>query len=137
MSAGFSTSLRNAQLQAIIDAIDAGSGVGKLKIYDGSRPAAGGGITSQVLLATPVFSDPCASAPSSGALTFNSITSDTDAAADGDASWARITDSDDTFVMDVSVGATGSGADIELTDVSIAMHGTVAVGTLTITGSNA
>lgn len=136
MAVAYATTLRNAKLQKIIDAIDVGGSAGKIKIYNGTRPATGGSGTT--LLATLRFNaPPCASAPSGGVLTFSAITSDTDAAATGTATWARITDSADTFVADMSVGATGSGADIEINTTSITIHATVACSAATITAANA
>lgn len=137
MAISYATTLRNAKLQKIIDAIDAGSGPGKLKIYSGTRPATGAAITSQVLLAQLTFSDPSAPSPASGVLTFSAITSDTDADATGTATWARITDSADTFVADLNVGGTGSGADCEINTTSITIHATVSCSAATITSANA
>lgn len=135
MALGMATTLRNARLQKIIDAIDAGAAGGKLKIYNGSRPATGGAATT--LLGTLTFSTTSAPAPSGGVLTFDTITADSSADATGTATWARITDSDDNFVMDLSVGATGSGADIELSTTSIVAGGVISVTSATITEGNA
>lgn len=135
MALGMAVTLRNARLQDIIDAIDAGAAGGKLKIYNGSRPATGGAATT--LLGTLTFSTTSAPAPAGGVLTFDPITPDTSADATGTATWARITDSDDNFVMDLNVGATGSGADIELSTTSIVAGGVISVTSATITEGNA
>lgn len=137
MAIGMSTTLRNDRLQKIIDAIDAGAGAGTLKIYDGTRPATGAAITSQVLLAELTFSDPCASAPSGGVLTFSAITADASANATGTATWARVADSTGAFVMDLSVGVAGSGADVELFDITITAAATVGVSGAFINEGNA
>lgn len=137
MAIGMSTTLRNNRLNQITSAIDGGSGAGTIKIYTGTRPATGAGLSGNTLLGTLTFSDPSAAAASGGVLTFSSITSDTSADATGTATWARVADSAGTFVMDMSVGAVGSGADIELTDVAIVSGGTIAISTATITEANA
>lgn len=137
MTIGMDTTLRNARLDEITAAIDAGSGAGTLKIYDGTRPGTGAAITTQTLLGTLTFSDPSAGAASAGVLTFNAITQDSAADATGTATWARILDSDSNFVMDVSVGATGSGEDIELNTTSIIVGGPITVSSATITEANA
>lgn len=131
MAVGLATAIRNNILQQLINAIDAGAGAGTLKIYNGTRPATGG--TATTLLGTLTLSDPCAAAPSGGLLTFSAITADSSADATSTATWARIADSTGAFVMDLSVGAVGSGADIELTDVDIVAGGTITVVAATIT----
>jgi hypothetical protein len=134
MAIGMTTTLRNDRLQKIIDAIDAGAGAGTLKIYNGTRPATGG--TATTLLATLTFSDPCAPAPASGVLTFSAITADASADASGTATWARVESSTPTFVMDLSVGVAGSGADVELFDITIDQFATVGVSGAFITEGN-
>ena len=47
MSVGYSTTLRNARLDAITSAIGAS---GFLRIYDGTRPASGGTATTLLIL---------------------------------------------------------------------------------------
>lgn len=133
MALGYVTALRNSQLNAVRDRIDAGSGPGKLRIYSGTRPSTGG--TATTLLAELTFSDPCAPNASNGVLTFNTITADSSAAASGTATWFRIVDSDGNFVMDGDVGT--SGADLNLNSTSITAGGTVSVTSFTITAGNA
>lgn len=115
MALGLATSLRNTRQNAVTAAIDAGAGPGLLRIYDGTRPATGGAATT--LLAELTFSDPSYSAASAGAITANPVNSDPAANADGTATWARIVDSNGTFVMDADVST--AGADINLNSTSI------------------
>jgi len=132
------TALRNARLQEIADAIDGGAGAGTLKIYDGTRPATGAAITTETLGATLTFSDPSAATIAAGLLTFAAITEDASADANITASWARVADSTGAFVCDLDVGATGSGADIEITNVNIIAGEPVSTtGTQTITEGGA
>lgn len=121
-------------MTAIKDAIDGGSGAGTLKIYDGTRPATGG--TATTLLGTLTFSDPCGTV-SSGVLTFSAITADSSADATGTATWARIADSAGTFVADISVGISGSGAELILNTTSIVAGGPISVSSATLTEGNA
>lgn len=132
MALAYATSLRNAQLDEIGTAIDAGAGAGQLIIYDGTRPSTGGTVTNEV--ATLTMGDPSMAAAASGQVSANSITSDTNATG-GTATWFRITDSVGTFVMDGDVGT--SGSDLNLNTTSIAAASTVSISSLTITAGNA
>lgn len=133
MTLGLVTATRNSRLNLIRDAVDAGSGAGKLRIYDGTRPATGG--TATTLLAELTFSDPSAPNASSGVLTFSAITSDASADATGTATWCRVVDSTGAFVFDGSVGT--SGADYNLNTVSITAGVQVSCTSATLTEGNA
>lgn len=133
MSLGVLETIRNAWLDEIATAIDAGTVGGKLKFYDGARPATNGTATN--LLGTVVFSATCAPPASGGVLTFSAMTEDSSADATGTATWARITDSDDVFVCDCSVGV--SGEDINLNSVAITLGGIIRVTSGTLTAGNA
>lgn len=134
MALGYATTLRNARLDAITTAIDAGAGAGLLRIYDGSRPATGG--TATTLLAELTFSDPSAGSASSGVLTLSAITADASANATGTATWARVVDSTGAFVMDADVGTSGTDMIINSTSISAGVQ-VSATGTNTITAGNA
>lgn len=129
----YSTTIRNARLNAIRDAIDGGAGAGLLRIYDGSRPATGG--TATTLLAELTFTDPCSTGASSGTLTMSAITADSSANATGTATWFRCVDSTGTFCVDGSVST--SGSDLNLNSTSISSGQNVAVSSFVITGGNA
>jgi hypothetical protein len=130
MALAYSTTLRNAKLDAITTAVGAS---GFLRIYDGSRPATGGSATT--LLAELTLNATFAPAASGGVLTLNAITSDTSANATGTATWFRIVTSGATFVIDGNVGT--SGSDLNLNTTSIVTAATVAVSSFTITAGNA
>jgi hypothetical protein len=130
MALGYSTSLRNARLDAITTAVGSS---GLLRIYDGSRPATGG--TATTLLAELTCNATFAPGASSGVLTLNAITSDSSANATGTATWFRITTSGGTAVIDGNVGT--SGSDLNLNTTSIVSGATVAVSSFTITAGNA
>lgn len=117
--------------------LDAGIGtladLGKLRIYDGVQPAAGGGaLSSNNLLAELVMAADAFPAASGGVLTAAAITADSAADATGTATWFRLFKSDGTTVLyDGSVGT--SGCDLNLNSVSLTVNGTVSVTSLTIT----
>lgn len=133
LAIAYSTTVRNNQLNQVRDGIDGGAGAGLLRIYDGSRPATCG--TATTLLAELTFSDPCAGAASSGALTMSSITADSSANATGTASWFRAVDSTGTCCIDGNVGT--SGSDMNLNSTSISSGQQVSCTSFVITGGNA
>ncbi len=133
MALAYLEALRHSQLDEITALIDAGAGGGLIRIYDGSRPATGGTVTT--LLAELTCSTTSAAAASGGVLTLNTITNDSSANSDGTATWFRIVDSDANFVLDGDVGT--SGSDLNLNSVSITSGGTVSVTSFTITVGNA
>lgn len=132
MALAYTTTLRNSRLDAITAAVDGGAGAGLLRIYDGARPSSGGAATT--LLATLTFSDPSFGAASSGALTASAITQDSSADATGTATWFRVVTSAGTFIIDGSVGA--SGSDLNLTTTSIITGQPVSISSFVITEGN-
>ena len=130
MALAYSTTVRNAMLDAITTAIGSN---GLLRIYDGSRPASGGTATTK--LAELALSATAAAAASGGVLTFNSITQDSSADASGTATWFRVTTSGGTFVIDGSVGT--SGSDLNLVTTTIVAGQPVQVSSFAITEGNA
>lgn len=132
MAIGMITALRNNRLTQIINQIDAGAGAGKVRIYNGSRPATGGTVTT--LLAELTLSDPCGTV-SNGVLTFSAITQDASADQTGTATWARIVDSDNNFVMDMNVAT--SGAELNFATVSFVAGAVIQITSFAITEGNA
>lgn len=130
MALAYSTTLRNAMLDAITTAA---GGSALLRIYDGTRPATGGSATT--LLAELTCNATFAPSAASGVLTLNSITQDSSANATGTATWFRIVTSGATFVLDGNVGT--SGSDLNLTTTSIVSGQPVSVTSFTITEGNA
>lgn len=133
MALGFATTLRTARASQIVAAIDAGAGAGKLRLYNGTRPATGGSVTT--LLAELTFSDPCGTV-TSGVLTFSAIASDASADNTGTATWFRIVDSTGAFVLDGTITVTGGGGDITMTSTSIQAGVTVDATSLVFTEDN-
>ena len=133
MALGLLAALRSNRLDQITALIDAGAGAGFLRIYDGTRPATGGAAT--VLLAELTFSSTSFPAASGGAMSANAITDDSSANATGTATWFRVVDSAGTFVMDGSVGT--SGSDLNLNTTSINLGVAVSVTQFDLTDGNA
>lgn len=109
-----------AAANAIVDLVDLGSGTseGRFLVYAGSVPAdADASIGAATLLATLLMSNPAFGAASDAApgavAVAAAVADDVDADADGTPSFFRIVDRDGTAIMQGSVGATGSGADVE------------------------
>lgn len=129
----FVTAVKNSALDTIKTAIDAGSGAGTIKIYTGTQPTSpADAITTQTLLGTLTFSDPCGTS-ASGTLTMSAITQDSAADATGTATWARIADSTGATVCDVDVTATGGGGTLQFNTTSFVIGGPILISSFTIT----
>jgi len=131
MAAGYSTLLRNGQLDQITSKIGAS---GLLRLYNGTRPATGG--TATTLLSEHALSATFAPAASGGVLSANAIGTDSSADNSGTATWARIVTSGGTQVVDISVSATGGGGDLQLNTVTVVAGQPVSITALTITAGN-
>lgn len=128
----FVDSVKNSVLTPLKDAIDAGSGAGTIKIYTDTQPTlASDAVTTQTLLGTLTFSDPCGTV-ATGALTMSAITQDSSADATGTARWARIADSAGNTVMDVNVSVTGAGGALQLNTTSIVAGGPILISSFVI-----
>lgn len=126
--AGYSTTLRNAQNDAITTAV---GNAGKLRLYDGTRPATGGAATT--LLAEFTLGSPFSGA-SAAAVLSPTLPANTTGLAAGTATWGRITTSGGTFVIDVSVGTAATEWILNTTTISIGV--TVSVTACTVTAGN-
>ena len=116
--------------------LDAGAGAGKVRIYDGTKPAdTDAAVTGQTLLAELTMSDPAfaaaVDAAPGGAATAGAITDDTSADATGTATWFRAVDSNNVGVIDGSAGT--SNADLILDSVSITSGQTVKINSWVLT----
>jgi hypothetical protein len=129
---GYSTTLRNAQSDAITTAV---GNAGTFKIYTASRPATCAAVTSQTLLATFTMGSPFAGASSSGVLTVTNP-ADVAAVATGTAAWGRYATSGGTCVMDMTITATGGGGDFTFNSTSFTSGVTVSYTGHTITRGN-
>jgi hypothetical protein len=130
MALAYDTPVRNAMLDTITARLDLGANA-LLRIYDGTRPATGGAATT--LLAALTLSDPAASAASGGVLAFSSITSSS-VITGGTATWFRLVTSAGTFVVDGSVGT--SGSDLNLNTLALVANAQISVTSFVITEGN-
>lgn len=104
---------------------------GKLRIYDGSQPAnCGDAITTQNLLVELTLASDAFPGASSGVLTANAIGPQLAIYA-GEATWFRILKSDNTAVLDGSVGL--ADCDLNLDDTTIEVGDVVAIVSAIIT----
>lgn len=129
--AAVDTARKNAALNAVTAAIDAGAGPGTIKIYTGTSPGPGSAATG-TLLATVTLVDPSFGAASGGSATLADPAAVT-AVASGTAGYCRVQDSTGAVVMDGTVTATGGGGDLTLASTSISSGQTIDItgGTLT------
>lgn len=125
-----------AACDGVVDRLDAGTGPGKLRIYDAPQPANPDvAVSTQVLLAELTLSDPAfgdaVDADPGGQATANAITDDTSANATGTAAWFRAVDSNDVGVIDGTVGT--SDSDLNLNTINIVAGATVSVSSWLVT----
>ena len=126
---GYSTTLRNAQLDAITTTV---GNAGKLRIYDGTRPATGGAATT--LLAEFTLGTPFAAGANAGVLS-PTLPANTTGLAASTATWFRVITSGGTQVIDGSAGI--GGTDLILNTATISIGLTISVTSWTITRGNA
>lgn len=117
------TSERNSMCNALVDAIDAGSGDGTIRIYTAASP--------EVLLSTQNFSDPAFGNAASGVATAGAIDDDSSADATGTAAVLRVYDSDSNLIFRGTVGT--SGADLNMNTVSFTAGDVISISSMTIT----
>jgi hypothetical protein len=122
-----------ATRNAMLDVPGAALNTGYLRIYSGTPPAtADTSLSGNTLLAELRLNSDAFPAASSGVLTANAITADSTADATGTATFFRLFDSDGTTVRFQGAVAT-SGAELNMSSVSIVASAVVEVTSLTIT----
>lgn len=124
----YNSTVRNDRMTVVRDA----SNGGKLALYDGTKPAAGGTATTK--LAEFSLATPCGTV-TGGVLTFTDP-SNTTVIADGQCTWARITDSGGAWVADFTASQVGGTGEIRLTEDNLTTGMTLDVTSLTITEGN-
>lgn len=126
-----------AGAKAAVDALAALFNSGTLKFYTGTIPATPAtAVTTQTLLGTVTMNATAFGAGTSAnpsIATANAITQDSSADANGTATWARALASNGTTVLaDLTVGLSGSGADIIMDDVVIVQAAAIAIASFTL-----
>lgn len=114
----------NAVLNLVADLADAGAAAGTLSLYSGAQPANANGAPSGTLLATVDLVDPAFGAAAARSVAIADPAPVT-GAADGDAGWFRVEDSNGTTVFDGAVTVTGGGGELELSTVTVSVGVTV------------
>mgnify|MGYP005993460741 CR=1 FL=1 len=132
MTIGYGTTLRNNRMNAVTTAVNA-SGQATLEMFSGTRPSFGG--TAGALLVTLNMNTTPFGASVAGKITANTIEPE-EAVADGTAQWFRISTGSGTAIIDGDIGLVGSGADIEMTSVTVSTGLIVALSSLSITEGN-
>lgn len=130
MTLHIATAVRTSRSTAVLDAIDAGAGPGKLRIYSGTQPANANATATGTLLLEFTLDDPCGTV-TSGVLTFAinpAIDIADDALATATAGWGRFLDSADNPVIDGAIGS-----EITLTDLTLDTGQTVTFAAATLT----
>lgn len=120
MAVTLQTGARNAACNGIVDLCDAGAGDGYLQ-FETSGDAE---------VSKHNFSDPAFGAAATGVATAGAIDDDTSAAG-GTVAQASFYDSDDNKILECAVAV--SGADIDLSSLSVGVGDTVSVSALTVT----
>jgi hypothetical protein len=121
--------IRNARLQQIAQALDSAPSGGQLHLITEPRSDAGAVLTTQTVLASLRLANPCTQNLVGGILTLNPMPSAM-AQRSGIAAWARFTNGDGTWVMDVDVGLLSdmnSTAEVKLDRVQLYAGGLVSV----------
>lgn len=135
MAFQFSTTARNAALDAIETAIGASA---VLKIRSGSAPADCGTADSGTVLATLNLPSDWLAAASSGSKSKSGTWEDASADATGTAAHFRIYATDGTTVhMQGTITATGGGGDMTLDNTSIASGQQVTITSFTLSAGGA
>lgn len=119
---------RNAATAAVVALADGG----RVRIYSGVQPAAGGAASGTLLWESPVLPTPAFNAPVNGVAALVASQSAPILATD-QASWYRVTDSADSPIWDGSVGETldGDQHNLEVDDKDFVSGGTFVLNTLT------
>jgi len=135
MSIQFSTSVRNARLDAIETTISTSA---IMKIRTGAAPADCGTADSGTVLATLSLPSDWLAAASGGSKAKSGTWQDASADATGTAAHFRIYDSGGTVChIQGTVTATGGGGDLTLDNTSIATGQTVTITSFSLTDGNA
>ena len=126
-------SITNAQRSRAADAVTVRANNGRLRIYGGTATAnAEAALSGNTLLADLTLSAIAFGAAVNGVATANAITADSSADATDTATFFRVVESDLTTVVFQGTAGT-SGAELNLSSVSVIAGGPVSVTALTYT----
>ena len=131
-----STAARNAACNALVDRIDAGTGVGTIAIRTGAPPTNVGDASSGTLLGTCTFAATAFGNAATGVATAAAITSDTNADNSGDAGYFRVYQgaaADTAADWQGTSGNAGDTPDLVFDNKTIVAGGTIAISAMTLT----
>lgn len=135
MTLTLSNAAKSASANAAVDLVDGGPGAGKVRIYDGSRPASPNvAVTTQVLLAEVPLVEPAFSAAVNGVKTLDGVPLATTGLAVGTATWFRMVDSNNVAVIDGSAGTTTQDLVLDSAEVTVGVAVQILSGTVTQPG---
>lgn len=125
---------RTTVATALLNRIDTGTTnpAALFEFYTGAMPATMGQAIAATKLGTLTCAAPCGTV-GAGVLTFSAIAQDDAADAGGTAGWVRVLDRDGAEVLYLTVGATGSGADVEMLSATVVAGGPLRITSATIT----
>jgi hypothetical protein len=130
-----SNAARNAGSKTYTDLLDAGSGPGKIRIYDGAKPAGPDtAVTTQVLLAEFILNDPAFVAGVTGERLLDLTPVLTaEGLAVGTPTWYRALDSANVAAFDgTASGPSGSGElEVSVDEIQVGLDLEVTSGSLT------
>lgn len=122
MAINYSTAIKNARMTTVRDAIDAGSGAGKINIYNAAYAN---------ILVTIELADPSGTI-AAGALTLSGMPKSGTGIFAGNAALARILDSDNTVVADgLTVGTVGTDIIIDNVNIAVGQNVNITAGSIT------
>jgi len=122
MTLHISTTHANDRLNGTVSSLDRGTAHAKIRLYNGTQPAAGGSATT--LLAEIVLTKPCGTV-TGGVLTLTQENDYDIAVANGVATWARFIDGDGNWSIDCDVSDAAGSAPVKIDDTSIIAGGQV------------
>jgi|AZIH01.1.fsa_nt_gi hypothetical protein len=123
---------RSTMATTIRDRIAGGSaGSPKIEFYTGTQPSSMGGAIGDTLLGTLTLTNTVGTV-TGGVLTFDTITDDSSADANGDIGWARVLDRDGAEACYFTVADNGTG-DINFSNKTVTQGQPVGISSLTVT----
>lgn len=128
MTVTISQAHNTARLNGTLAYLDTGSGHARIRIYDGVRPASGGGATT---LLTEIALDKPSGAVANGILTLTSADIPL-VLASGTATWARIVNGNGDMALDCDVSNQAGTGDIKLVSTSLYAGGKAVLSSATL-----
>lgn len=136
MGFNLADNVRTTRATDIINAINAGTGTGSMQVYTADKPATKGAvITTQTLLGTLGFAEP-AGTVTDGVATYNVMTDDSNADADGIANWTRILDGDGNFVADMTITDENGAGPVKMKSLQVYEGGILHITSFVLTEGN-